>query len=257
MPRILAGVAALLLGGPLVLRGCGEAPAQRLFGLWSRYESRSDGDPLRFYYFHDKQGIGLYRYGRVGLNFTNSYDYAVKGDRLSLSFRKTGERWDVGYRIEKDTHGEWLVLEPDPREARPVRYLRRKTGLAQALPPWIEPAGAEGPDADEDWGRMWTCQQRYATGGLGFRIYQLKDLAIDGRGIGWYHQGDYDEWSTEALRYRVAGGRLELEFVLRGERAGTAYGLGKGPDGKRRLVLEEDPRNFWHIGRFVDLGRSF
>jgi hypothetical protein len=256
MPRLFAGLAVLLVGAPLVLHSPEQAGAERLYGLWSRFDSKGDGDPFRFYYFHNKNGIGLYRYGRVGLNYTNSYDYAVKGDRLSLKFRKTGERSDVKFRIEKDARGEWLVLDPDPREARPVRYLRKKTGLAEVLPPWQSGQALE-EGSDEGWGRMWTCQQSYATGGMGFRIYQLKDKAIDGRGIGWYHQGDYDEWSTESLRYRVTDGRLELEFVVRGERFSTAYGLLKESGGRRLLVLEEDPRNFWHIGRFLDAGRSF
>src|SRR5262245_28127994 len=200
MTRLIGVLAALAVGAPLVLRGPEPSGLERLYGIWTRYESKNEGDPLRFYYFHDKNGIGLYRYGRVGLNYTNSYDYAVKGNRLGLKFRKTGESWDVKLRVDQDARGrEWLVLDPDPREGRPVRYLHQKPSMGD--PMLLAPGLGEPEPAAADWGRMWTDQRRYATGGLGFRIYQLKDAGADGRGIGWYHQGDYDEWSTESLRY--------------------------------------------------------
>src|SRR5262245_44655693 len=181
MIRMCSALAALVVGAPLVLRGPEPSGLERLYGVWSRYESKNEGDPMRFYYFHDKEGIGLYRYGRVGLNYTNSYDYSVKGNRLSFKFRKTGETWDVKLRVDQDPKGrEWLVLDPDPREGRPVRYLHQKSNVVdEGFLLWPEPEMADAPAA-EDWGRMWTDQRRYATGGLGFRIYQFKDSGADG-----------------------------------------------------------------------------
>lgn len=240
MYKLVLGFAALLAGAPLVLHAP-EKP-EPLRGLWSRFEAKREGDPMRFYYFHDG-GIGLYRYGRLGLNNTNSFDYAVRGGRLELRFRKTGERWDVPFRIEadpKDRDREWLVLEKDPREQQPTRYFRKKSAAAE----------------QKDFNRMWTCEQRYATGGMGFRIYQLREPAADGRGMGWYHQGDYDDWSTESLLYRITGAQLHLSFVLRKEAAATTFRVEQGRSA-RTLELREDPRNFWHVGRFEDRGRSF
>ena len=49
---------------------------------------------------------------------------------------------------------------------------------------------------------------------------------------------------------------MDFEFTLRGERSGTADRLGKR-QGERRLEMQEDPRNYWHIGQFVDKGESF
>jgi hypothetical protein len=207
-------------------------------GLWSQFTSTDVGDPLRFYYFHDG-GIGLYRYGKVGLNHTNSFDYEVDGDVVRLRFRKTGETYDVRFSIE----GEWLVLHDDPRGPGTVRY--------RYVPP--QPAGAEKPPVG---GRLWIDQRRFATGGTGFAMYQLNPGAIDGRGVGWFHEGDFDDWSTEALSYRTNGDRLELSFALRKETATTRFVM-QGSGSERALVLAEDPRGYWHRRRFVDGGPSF
>ena len=69
--------------------------AVELAGLWSRYEGMSEGEPVRFWYFHG-DGHGLYRYGRVGYTNTHSFDYTLRGDRVSLRFRKTGEAHELG-----------------------------------------------------------------------------------------------------------------------------------------------------------------
>lgn len=218
----------------------------RVRGLWTQYRSSDVGDPLRFYYFHEG-GIGLYRYGKVGLNHTNSFDYKVDDRRITLVFRKTGARHEVPYRIEEQDGARWLVLEEDPKGPGTVRY--------RWLPPPADeaPAPAKGPSLG---GRLWIDQQRWATGGTGFSMYQLNAGAIDGRGVGWFHQGDYDDWSTEALNYRVQGDRLELDFLLRKERASTRFVV-EGRGDERALVLFEDPRGFWHRRRLVDGGPSF
>src|SRR5688572_24867681 len=51
-----------------------EPHAHAISGLWSRWpELRAEDAPVRFYFFHP-DGIGLYRYGKLGLNTTNSFD---------------------------------------------------------------------------------------------------------------------------------------------------------------------------------------
>ena len=81
-------------------------------GLWSRWpDAKSDGDGVRFYFFHEN-GIGLYRYGQIGLNTTNSFDWAVDGDELVLTFRKTGEVKRSKFVVD----GKQLTLLDDPKE---------------------------------------------------------------------------------------------------------------------------------------------
>jgi hypothetical protein len=252
-----------------------ERPAARIEGLWSRYESVRESDPLRFYYFHTaegedarrSQGIGLYRYGKVGYNTTNSFNYEIDGEALTLIFRKTGERHQIKYRIEADASQpgrEWLILEGDPREHSTVRYFRARGGMQEdASQPLFMSTALTGHDArsaapqsDGIGGRLWIDLQRFATGGMAFSLYQLKDGAIDGRGVGWHHIGDFDDWSTESLTFRATGQRLDLAFTLRGERAVTHFSL-QEENGARTLVLDEDPRGFWHEHRFKDAGPSF
>jgi len=264
----------------------------RLVGLWHRHDAVRDGDPLAFYYFHPA-GFGIYRYGRVGLTNTHSFDFASDADTLELRFRKTGVAHAPGYHIEDDAHGTWLVLRGDPREAgAEVRYRRapdpthactygpleltsRPSGpdlpsrpSGPDLP--SRPSGPDlpsrpfGPDlhttpgpAQALGGRLWGEEQRYATGGMGFAMYQLQPQAIDGRGVGWYHRGDYDEWLTESLTYRQSGDRITLGFTLRHESQLTALEIDETADGTRTLTLAEDPRDFWRAHTYRDMGPSF
>ena len=56
-------------------------------------ENQIDSD-VRFYYFHGN-GIGLLRYGKVGLNNTESFHYETQADVLSLKFnKKNNNKWD-------------------------------------------------------------------------------------------------------------------------------------------------------------------
>ena len=65
---------------PVVVDVCGEAPRAasdpRLVGLWQRFETLHEGDPMRFYFFHP-DGFGIYRYGKVGL--TNTHSFGLDG----------------------------------------------------------------------------------------------------------------------------------------------------------------------------------
>lgn len=240
----------------------GRAVDPQLVGLWQRYEVLHEGDPLRFYFFHP-DGFGIYRYGKVGLTNTHSFDYDASQGLVDLRFRKTDRTHTARYRIEEVDGREWLVVAGDPREDLPeVRYFR-STGasadcVGEMLPghvlkdrlPEVAAGGSLG-------GRLWGEEERYATGGMGFAIYQLQAQAIDGRGVGWFHHGDYDQWVTETLTYRQQGERLALSFTLRHESQTTEIVVRPGPDGVRRLTLAEDPRDFWRGHTYRDMGPTF
>ena len=210
-----------------------------VLGMWSRFQPEKEGDPQRFYYFH-KGGIGLFRYGRMGLTYTQTFRYEVDAKRLRLTFNKTGERVEVPYKIE----GAVLTLDKDPRMGGVQSYTKRAMASrldAQAFKHplarlWIEPTG------DKKQG--------------GFRMYQLQAPTIDGRGVGWYHEGDYADWSTETLQYRRTGKRLSLFFPVRNEQHVSDLVEGHA-DGVRTLRLVEDPRNFWHPRTYKDGGPGF
>lgn len=241
-----------------------------LRGMWMRYDSRGEGDPLRFWYFHG-DGKGLYRYGKVGLANTHSFDYALSGTDapdapdaadasasgpidLSLRFRKRGEAHALVATIDTDGQGTWLSFTGDPREPG-ARYRKVASDLD------FESAGtAEAPGSTSSTSaigdRIWIDYRNLATGGAEFHMYQLAATAIDGRGVGWFHRGDFDDWSTESLTYRIDRDRLELFFDLREEPNSTGFRVVEGEHG-RELWLDADPRDYWAAHRYRDGGRSF
>jgi hypothetical protein len=229
-----------------------------LRGMWMRYDSRGEGDPLRFWYFHG-DGKGLYRYGKVGLANTHSFDYALLGTDavqdgpvdLSLRFRKRGEAHTLIATIDKDGQGTWLSFTGDPREPG-ARYRKVESDLdfESATSAQVSASGSAIGD------RLWIDYRNLATGGAEFHMYQLAETAIDGRGVGWFHRGDFDDWSTESLTYRIDGDRLELFFDLREEPNTTGFRVVEGENG-RELWLDADPRDYWAAHRYRDGGRSF
>ncbi|MCX4245922.1 hypothetical protein [Paraliomyxa miuraensis] len=243
------------------------APRLRaLSGIWWRYETGGRGERVRFYYFHG-DGTGLYRYGRIGLTNTHGFDYDVVGDRLVLDFRKTGEHYEVPFVV---SHGrdlgedrDWLELRDDPREHGSTRYFRESDAIVEPSVGASSRSSSEtgsqagAPTGPPPAGHMWIDLVPYATGGRGFALYQLRPAGIDGRGVGWFHRGDFDDWSTEALAYRITGNRLELDFSLAGEHASTTFAVRSDAQGRRWLELGDDPRDFWHPHRYVDMGPSF
>ena len=234
-----------------------EPASDALQGIWTRYESGEEGSPVAFWYFHG-DGKGLYRYGRVGLTNTHSFDYELAGEGarldLRLRFRKTGEAHAISALIERDEQGRaWMVLRGDPRgpgaryqHVRELGEAQERAGGAEEL----EPTRAALGD------RLWIDYGNYATGGAGFHMYQFARSSLDGRGIGWFHRGDFDEWSTESLTYRISGDHIELYFDLREEPTRTRFRLVQGEQG-RELWLDADPRDYWAPHRYRDGGKSF
>jgi hypothetical protein len=240
--------------------------ADPLRGLWTRYETRGEGEPLRFWYFHG-DGKGLYRYGKVGLANTHSFDYEVDAGEaaghkvgVALRFRKRGESHSLTAVLEQDARGTtWMTLRGDPYEPG-ARYRKIESeldfaGLGRERSERSERSGS--PEHAAGIGdRMWIDYRNNATGGAEFHMYQLAATAIDGRGVGWFHRGDFDDWSTESLTYRLDGERIELFFDLREEPNSTVFHVVEDERG-RELVLEQDPRDFWATHRYRDGGRSF
>ncbi len=224
-----------------------------LVGLWSAHPPGGQGQPVQLYYFHG-DGHGLYRYGRVGATNTNSFDYTVGDGVVTLVFRKTGGRHPVQFSIDADGEERRLVLEQDPRAGGRQRYVQVRSEPAS---PHEAPtgAGSESCGGSPVAGRLWLDRTAFATGGYGFGLYQLRCGGIDGRGTGWFHRGDFDDWTTEALNYRVAGGRIELQFAATTGVETTEFTVTPGE--QRTLSLASDPRDFWHPHRYVDAGPSF
>lgn len=263
-----ADALAAALAAPVPEDTC-EATAvdPRLVGVWHRFEATAEGDLLRFYFFHP-DGFGLYRYGKVGLTNTHSFNYSAEGGRLELVFRKTGERHALPYRIEQEGGHAWLVLDDDPREAGGARYFRAADPAGEAacadLAGLVDMSRGTGPDGQDPktshapaiGDRLWGEEVRYATGGMGFSIYQLQRQSIDGRSVGWHHRGDYDEWTTETLTYRQRGDRLALTFPLRHDAVVTPITVAETAEG-RTLHLADDPRDFWRPHTYRDMGPSF
>ena len=218
-----------------------------LRGMWMRYEGRGEGDPLRFWYFHG-DGKGLYRYGKVGLANTHSFDYSLTESGVSLRFRRSGETHSLAATIEQDGQGTWLRFDADPREPG-ARY--RKVGSDLDFGAQAEPVAKAGIGD-----RIWIDYRNLATGGAEFHMYQLAATAIDGRGVGWFHRGDFDDWSTESLTYRIDGDRIELFFDLREELHTTGFRVIEGERG-RELWINADPRDYWAPHRYRDGGKSF
>ncbi len=247
-----------LLGGAFLCpkadpaKEAADIDSSALLGLWLKAGPKK-GDELRFYYFH-QGGIGLYRYGRRGLNNTHSYDWKLESGQLVLNFRKTGEQQRVKLALREKDGARLMVLKNDPREPTPTAYRWVDSLSAMEL---LDASFADHEASDHPFARMWTLRENYATGGYGFAIYQLQAPAIDGRGVGWYHQGDFDNWSTEVLDYRRTKDQLVLHFPMRKERRAIKIRLGKSEDGKSTLRLKNDPRDFFQTRTFIDAGPSF
>lgn len=225
----------------------GQLDPGRLTGLWRQIDGGPAGDRLRFWYFHG-DGKGLYRYGKTSLNNTHSFDYEPHDDGLRVTFRKTGNTHDLKVEISAGDDGApVLSLTPDPEEPGASYRLERGPVVPEAR------AATGGGSVG---GRLWMDARRFATGGMGFAMYQLNDSAIDGRGVGWFHEGDFDDWSTEALTYRLSEGVLTLEFTQRAETVRVPVRV-EGAGEARTLVIEDDPRDFWKDHRYRDVGESF
>jgi hypothetical protein len=230
--------------GPPCAEPAGDAE-RALSGIWWQ-EGADRRTTQRFYYFHG-DGTGLFRYGAPGLTNTHSFDYVVRGDDLLLMFRKTGDRHVVRFSISEGprTGTDRLELADDPRGHGSSRWVRTSDRTV-------------GPRAGQEasFGRMWIDLRTYATGGRGFALYQLREPGIDGRGTGWFHRGDFDDWSTEALTYRRIEDELELTFESTGQTFSTTFAI-EGEGDARVLRLDTDPRDYGLHHRYRDGGPSF
>ncbi len=253
MRRVFVGVAVIVLVvAAMMLR----RPSPSLRGLWTATPpARQLSDEVRFYYFHDGDK-GLYRYGKAGYNNTASFDWHLAGDELTLTFRKTGAVARTKVAVEDNEGKRVLVLRDDPRLGGTRRYAHEPSALGDLGGPLSIALHDDGLE-DKLAGRLWYDETKYATGGMGFRMYQLSEHALPaGRQLGWYHVGDFDDWSTETLDYRELPGGLELHFGLRDERANTQVTVEQARD-RRLLRLASDPRDFGARARFLDVGKSF
>jgi hypothetical protein len=212
-----------------------------------------DGSDIGFYYFHGN-GQGLYRYGKVGIANTHSFDYDVVGDTLVIEFRKTGVRHELPFEVESDGDIDWLTLGYDPEtQTSGARYFRDQPG---PIAPHVDPAADASSDLGQPpAGHMWIDLQRYATGGMGFHMYQFRPAGIDGRGVGWFHRGDFDDWSTEAFTYRISGEEISMHFTVADRHEVSAFGVEDTEP--RTLRLATDPNDYWHPHAYVDMGVSF
>lgn len=218
-----------------------EQPSQppELLGIWERVDL-DDPSLVRYYYFGAK-GIGLYRYGKHTLNHTEIFEWQVRRGSLHLRFTKSDRRVASRFRIERADGGRRLRLLRDPREnGREVAYRLRPA-----------PSRMQVPADGHPFARTWI---RHVP--QGFRMYQFQPPDGAGRGRGWFHVGDFDEWTTESLSYRRAEDRLELRFDLTQEQAST-QAVERKRAKKRTLYLERDPRNYWHHQVLMDAGPSF
>ncbi len=255
------------------------ASEQELHGLWSRVPLREGPDdaPMAFYYFHNDDNIGLYRYGKTAYNTTNSYHWSIDSGVVDLAYNKTGERVRIPYRIEKGSRPV-LILAGDPRTPgqAETRYTYVPPMQQREVAPDLfdrndAPTSTDSLSSDRVDNRLWIDLKSFKTGGIGFSLYQLRAAGIDGRGTGWHHVGDFDDWSTESFGYRIvrradelgadaAGRGLDLLFTLRNERATTALQMEhRTVDGKdvRFLTMGTDPRDFWAPHVYADAGPSF
>lgn len=231
-----------------------------LHGLWMRADIETWSEDVQFHYFHDDGKIGLYRYGKRCLNNTHSYNYfidekcdgAAKNQScVKFQYRKSGQTYASRVTHEKRGEDEFLTIAKDPEHGRRVKY--------KLVRP---PVDGNELGVSADWDRMWTNISEFKTGGIGFSIYQFKKPGMDHRGIGWFHKGDFDDWSTESLTYRrrlkpnaTDKGGLELEFTCAKAKERTPFHV-TGTD-KKALKLKKDPRNYWASSTYQDGGQSF
>jgi hypothetical protein len=225
-----------------------EVPARaKLRGIWDRVET-GNGPPVQFYYFHTDDN-GLFRFGSSALNHTEMFRTRWRWSGLEIAFRKTGETHVTRVRTKTDRNGRRvLILESDPRNGgKKTRYRRRADGGPRLT---ATPGAHENKDP---FARMWMHRRELAKGATDFRIYQFRPAGENRHGEGWYHFGDFDEWTTESLQYYRGERGLHLRFVQRGEEAFTKASV-REDRGQKVLRLDADPRYFGRGSDYVDAG---
>lgn len=231
---------------PVVMFGHSGSEDTALTGIFYSVTPTKDDlhSDLRFYYFHGN-GIGLLRYGKVGLNNTESFHYETTDDVLSLRFNKTGHVVQTRYALT-ETEGKTLLTLPDFVDQKD-RELIKETSPNLSLLNW-----PQGKSLD----RMWTYLLQSADNHLSFKMYQLRKADDTGHGEGWYHEGDFDNWYTEHLKFYRGETEMTFHFGLKNEKAETTY-VHVTDATTPMLVLEKDPRHFWTTTHYMDGGESF
>jgi hypothetical protein len=226
--------------------GHGDAPDAALTGIFYSVTPEKDvlTSDVRFYYFHGN-GIGLLRYGKVGLNNTESFHYKTQDDVLSLRFNKTGQGMQTRYVIA-ESEGKTTLALPDFVH-QDDRELIKEPAPNLSVMNW-----PQGKSLD----RMWTMLQQSVDGSISFKMYQLRKADDTGHGEGWYHEGDFDNWYTERLDFHRGETEMMFHFGLRDEKAQTPY-MHVTDAPTPMLVFEKDPRHFWTTTHYVDGGESF
>lgn len=217
-----------------------------LAGLWRRPASQPG--QVRFYYFHGNSK-GLYRYGQSEWNQTNSFDYLVRDRRVILKFRKDGKSHESSFQIEAAQGKRTLRLDKDPKE-RGARY-------EWSAPPMGSRIADQALQKKGLGGYMWMHNRSFARGGSEFAMYQFNAPAVDGRGVGWFHRGDFDDWTTESFRYRIEGEKIAFFFEYQQRHEASSFELVEGSKRHRVLHLGQDPRNFWLQRGYQEMGPSF
>lgn len=231
---------------PATIYGHDKTPDPNLTGIfYSVTPDEADlKSPIRFYYFHGN-GIGLLRYGKVGLNNTESFHYETDSDVLSLKFNKTGQVVQSRYALS-EAEGKTTLSLPDFVQ-QSDRELVKERNPNLAFMNW-----PQGKSMD----RMWTYLQQSVDGTMSFKMYQLRKEDENGHGEGWYHEGDFDNWYTERLDFHRGDTDMMFHFGLRDEKAQTPYvHVTDAPT--PMLVFEKDPRHFWTTTHYLDGGESF
>jgi len=183
----------------------------------------------------------------------------VSGDEIMLRFRKSGETARTRFVIEQRDGQKELVLRSDPRNEGTQRYRFRPASLGDVEvegPLAVSPSDASADGSGLE--RMWIDLQKFATGGQAFSMYQLSKHTVAGSKLGWFHAGDFDDWSTEAFVYRLEPGALSMTFLVRGDRGTTPFRVAEDPRERNNvLTLESDPRDFHARHRYANAGPSF
>ncbi len=254
----------------------------QLFGLWdlSRSEKPSSKSE-RYYYFHPEpnskgQYIGLYRYGTKTLNATRSFTWSLKNNEVKFVMNNTKHKYRSEVKVTKSgriRHAKF-VLQNDPFnlgekstfKLRPMEASNDLNDVVRTLDlarniPFRESMLEAHPmlQSSSKLARVWfdfqdKNRQR-------FRMYQFARNNPSDVNRGWYHEGDFSDWTTETFEYtthtkRDGSEEFVFKFLDRKQKAKAKFKIeSKGE--KNSIIIVNDPRNYGLTTRYSDEGPSF